>query len=136
MISNAIVDYYDFLEKKDKTYKDNYEILDDGSAALYCILFKLMGDERSIETLCGDFLDWPTATELQGTAQDGDYTSVVAMMRDHDCGMMEHGATLEITSKIIQDLELCLPSLRDRIAGNEFAKDANFLEHVWSKFYQ
>jgi len=133
MISNTIVDYYAFLEKKDKTYKDNYEILDDGSEALYAILFKLMGDTRSFETLCDDFIDWPTATELQVSAQDGDYTPVAAMMREHDCGMLENGATLEITPKIIQDLELCVPILRERIARNDLAKDAEFLESVWSE---
>jgi hypothetical protein len=136
MISNTIVEYYEFLERKDENYKGNYEIIDDGSEALYCILFKLMGDERSFDTLCEDFLDWPTATELQCTAQDGNYTSLVSMMRDHDCGMLKNGAVMEITPKIIQDLELCIPSLRDRIAGNDSAKDVEFLVHVWNEIYQ
>jgi hypothetical protein len=136
MISNTIVEYYDFLERKDEIYRGNYEILDDGSEALYCILFKLMGDERSFDTLCEDFLDWPTATELKGTAQDGNYTSLVSMMRDHDCGMLKNGAVMEITSQIIQDLEMCIPSLIDRIAGNDSAKNVEFLEHVWKKFYE
>ena len=136
MISNTIVEYYEFLEKKDENYKGNYEILDDGSEALYCILFKLMGDERSFETLCKGFLDWPNATELQGTAQDGNYSSLISMMSEHDCGMLENGAVMEITSKIIQNLELCIPSLRDRIAGNDSAKNVEFLEHVWKKIYQ
>jgi len=136
MISNTIVEYYEFLERKDEINKGNYEILDNGSEALYCILFKLMGDERSFDTLCEDFLDWPTATELKGTAQDGNYTSLVSMMRDHDCGMLKNGAVMEITSQIIQDLEMCIPSLIDRIAGNDSAKNVEFLEHVWKKFYE
>ena len=136
MISNTIVEYYEFLERKDEINKGNYEILDNGSEALYCILFKLMGDERSFDTLCEDFLDWPTATELKGTAQDGNYTSLVSMMRDHDCGMLENGAVMEITSQIIQDLELCIPSLRDRIAGNDSAKNVEFLEHIWKNIYE
>ena len=65
MISNEIFNYYEFLEKEDDNYQGNSEIIDDGSEALYCILFKLMGDARTFESLCSDFLDWPTATELK-----------------------------------------------------------------------
>ena len=89
MISNDIFNYYEFLENEDENYKGNYEIVDDGSEALYSILFKLMGDTRTFDSLCSDVLDWPAASELKYSAQDGEYSSVVDMMREKDCGMPE-----------------------------------------------
>ncbi len=136
MISNQIFDYYEFLEREDENYKGNWEIVDDGSEALYCILFKLMGDTRTFESLCSDFLDWPAATELHYSAQGGDYTSVVDMMCDLDCGMLENGATMEISSKIIEDLEKCIPDFIDRVEIGMSVKDGEYLELTWSKFYQ
>lgn len=136
MISNKIFDYYEFLEREDESYKGSCEIIDDGSEALYCILFKLMGDARTFESLCNGFVDWPTATELHYSAQEGDYTSVVDMMRDHDCGMLENGATMEISTKTIEDLEKCIPDFIDRVASGQSVKDVEFLEFIWNKFYK
>jgi hypothetical protein len=135
MISNEIFNYYEFLEKEDDNYQGNSEIIDDGSEALYCILFKLMGDARTFESLCSDFLDWPTATELKYSAQDGEYSSVVDMMRENDCGMLENGALMEISQKIISDLEKCIPDFVARVGSGESVKDPEFLEQVWQKLY-
>jgi hypothetical protein len=135
MISNDIFNYYEFLEKEDDNYQGNSEIIDDGSEALYCILFKLMGDARTFESLCSDFLDWPTATELKYSAQDGEYSSVVDMMRENDCGMLENGALMEISQKIISDLEKCIPDFVARVGSSETVKDPEFLEQVWQKLY-
>ena len=38
--SNKIVDFFKFLDVKDSGYKNNYEISDLGTAALYILLFK------------------------------------------------------------------------------------------------
>ena len=132
MTSNAIFEYFEFLEQEDENYKGNFEIIDDGSEALYCILFKLMGDTRTFESLCSEFLDWPTATELKYAAQGGDYESVLGMMRDHDCGMLENGATMEISSKIIKNLERCIPDFMDYIIRGDSAKDPDFLNKVYA----
>ena len=102
MISNDIFNYYEFLENEDENYKGNYEIVDDGSEALYSILFKLMGDTRTFDSLCSDVLDWPAASELKYSAQDGEYSSVVDMMREKDCGMLQNQAVMEISDKIIE----------------------------------
>lgn len=136
MISNEIFNYYEFLEKEDVNYQGNSEIIDDGSEALHCILFKLMGDTRTFESLCSDFLDWPTATELKYSAQDGEYSSVVDMMRENDCGMLENGALMEISQKTISDLEKCIPDFVARVASSESVKDPEFLEQVWQKLYR
>jgi len=135
MISNEIFNYYEFLEKEDDNYQGNSEIIDDGSEALYCILFRLMGDARTFESLCSDFLDWPTATELKYSAQDGEYSSVVDMMRENDCGMLENGALMEISQKTIIDLEKCIPDFVARVGSSESVKDTEFLEQVWQKLY-
>jgi len=136
MISNDIFNYYEFLENEDENYKGNYEIVDDGSEALYCILFKLMGDTRTFDSLCSDVLDWPAASELKYSAQDGEYSSVVDMMREKDCGMLQNQAVMEISVKIIEDLERCIPDFRDRVASSESVKDPEFLEQVWQKLYR
>ena len=133
MASNIIFDFYEFLEETDENYKGNFEIIDDGSEALYCILFKLMGDTRTFETLCSEFLDWPTATELKYCAQEGDYESLLAQMHDHDCGILENGATMEISSSIIKDLESCISDLRDCMLRGDSAKDPEFLNNVYAK---
>ena len=135
MISNDIFNYYEFLENEDENYKGNYEIVDDGSEALYSILFKLMGDTRTFDSLCSDVLDWPAASELKYSAQDGEYSSVVDMMREKDCGMLQNQAVMEISVKIIEDLERCIPDFRDRVASSESVKDPEFLEQVWQKLY-
>ena len=136
MISNDIFNYYEFLENEDENYKGNYEIVDDGSEALYSILFKLMGDTRTFDSLCSDVLDWPAASELKYSAQDGEYSSVVDMMREKDCGMLQNQAVMEISVKIIEDLERCIPDFRDRVASSESVKDPEFLEQVWQKLYR
>jgi hypothetical protein len=135
MISNDIFNYYEFLENEDENYKGNYEIVDDGSEALYSILFKLMGDTRTFDSLCSDVLDWPAASELKYSAQDGEYSSVVDMMREKDCGMLQNQAVMEISVKIIEDLERCIPDFRDRVASSESVTDPEFLEQVWQKLY-
>jgi hypothetical protein len=135
MASNTIFEYFEFLEQEDENYKGNFEIVDDGSEALYCILFKLMGDTRTFESLCSEFLEWPTATELKYAAQEGDYASLLAMMRDHDCGMLENSATMEISSKIIKNLESCIPDFRDCIIRGDSAKDPDFLNKVYANCY-
>ena len=135
MISNDIFNYYEFLENEDENYKGNYEIVDDGSEALYSILFKLMGDTRTFDSLCSDVLDWPAASELKYSAQDGEYSSVVDMMREKDCGVLQNQAVMEISDKIIEDLERCIPDFRDRVASSETVKDPEFLEQVWQKLY-
>ena len=136
MISNIVFNYYEFLEKEDENYKGNYEIVDDGSEALYCILFKLMGDTRTFDSICSDVLDWPAASELKYSAQDGEYTSVVDMIREKDCGMLQNQAVMEISDKNIEDLERCIPDFRDRIASGEFVKDSEYLEQIWQKLYR
>ena len=94
-----------------------------------------MGDARTFESLCSDFLDWPTATELKYSAQDGEYSSVVGMMRENDCGMLENGALMEISQKTISDLEKCIPDFVARVGSSESVKDPEFLEQVWQKLY-
>ena len=136
MISNDIFNYYEFLENEDENYKGNFEIVDDGSEALYSILFKLMGDTRTFDSLCSDVLDWPAASELKYSAQDGEYTSVVDMIREKDCGMSQNQAVMEISDKNIEDLERCIPDFRDRIASGESVKDSEYLEQIWQKLYR
>jgi hypothetical protein len=49
-----------------------------------------MGATRTFGSLCSDFLDWTAAGELMYLARDGEYTCVVDMMRDNDCGMLQN----------------------------------------------
>lgn len=94
-----------------------------------------MGDTRTFDSLCSDVLDWPAASELKYSAQDGEYSSVVDMMREKDCGMLQNQAVMEISDKIIEDLERFIPDFRDRVASSESVKDPEFLEQVWQKLY-
>ena len=126
MKSQKIVDYYNFLEEEDDNYKGNSEIIDDGSEALYCILFNLLGDKRSLDELINIF-DFPTPTELHYSAEGGDYSSIFPMAEEHGCELIENGASQNITTDIIQKLEEYLPALTDRIKSQELAKNSEFL---------
>ena len=131
MKSKIIEDYYKFLREEDENHKGNADIIDDGSEALYCLLFKLMGDQRSMSDLV-DIFDMPTAGEFQHCSQTGEYDSVIAMAQDHECAIEENGATLIISAQIIQKLEGFVPSLIERIESKESAKDESFLNSLLS----
>ena len=49
--SNKIVDFFKYLDVRDSGHKNDWEISDLGTAALYNLLFKLMGDKRSYQDL-------------------------------------------------------------------------------------
>jgi hypothetical protein len=131
MKSKIIEDYYKFLREEDENHKGNAEIIDDGSEALYCLLFKLMGDQRSMSDLI-DIFDMPTASEFQYSAESGKYESIITMARDHGCAIEENGATLIISEEIIQKLEGFVPTLIERIKSQEWAKDESFLNSLLS----
>ena len=131
MKSKIIEDYYKFLRVEDENHKGNAEIIDDGSEALYCLLFKLMGDQRSMSDLV-DIFDMPPAGEFQHCSQTGEYDSVIAVARDHGCNIEENGATPIISGEIIQKLEGFVPTLIERIKSQEWAKDESFLNSLLS----
>jgi|AACY02.5.fsa_nt_gi hypothetical protein len=131
MKSKIIEDYYKFLREEDENHKGNAEIIDDGSEALYCLLFKLMGDQRSMSDLI-DIFDMPTASEFQYSAESGKYESIITMARDHGCAIEENGATLIISEEIIQKLEGFVPPLIERIKAQEWAKEESFLNSLLS----
>ena len=89
--SNKIVDFFKFLDVKDSGYKNNYEISDLGTAALYILLFKLMGDKRSYQDLWK--LDHPPATEISSAAESGDYSWVIEICdaNNHNCELKKMG---------------------------------------------
>jgi len=126
MKSQKIVDYYNFLEEEDVNYKGNSEIFDDGSEALYCILFNLLGDKRTVNELINIF-DFPTASELKFSAEGGDYSSIFPMAEEHGCELIGNGVLQNVTPDIIQKLEECLPALTNRIKSKEWAKNSEFL---------
>ena len=131
MKSKIIEDYYKLLREEDKNHKDNGGIIDDGSEALYCLLFKLMGDQRSMSDLV-DIFDMPPAGELKLCSQAGEYDSIITAARDHGCAIEENGATLIISEEIIQKLEGFVPPLIERIKAQEWAKDESFLNSLLS----
>ena len=131
MISKIIEDYYKFLREEDENHKGNAEVIDDGSEALYCLLFKLMGDQRSMSDLV-DIFDMPTSSEFQISAKNGKYESIITMARDHGCAIEENGATPIISEEIIQRLEGFVPTLIERIKSQEWAKDESFLNSLLS----
>ena len=131
MKSKIIEDYYKFLREEDENHKGNAEIIDDGSEALYCLLFKLMGDQRSMSDLV-DIFDMPPAGELKLCSQAGEYDSIITAARDHGCAIEENGATLIISEEIIQKLEGFVPTLIERIKSQEWAKDESFLNSLLS----
>jgi hypothetical protein len=102
MKSKIIEDYYKFLREEDENHKGNADIIDDGSEALYCLLFKLMGDQRSMSDLV-DIFDMPPAGEFQGCSQTGEYDSVIAVARDHGCNIEENGATPLYQEKLFKN---------------------------------
>ena len=126
MKSQKIVDYYNFLESKDE---GNSKVFDDGSEALFCLLFKLLGDERSMYDITCIF-DFPTATELKGGAEEGDYSYILNQAEEHGCELEENGVTQGITAEIIQKLENFLPALTDRIQSQELARNSDFLNSI------
>jgi len=131
MKSKIIEDYYKFLREEDENHKGNAEIIDDGSEALYCLLFKLMGDQRSMSDLV-DIFDMPPAGELKLCSQAGEYDSIITAARDHGCAIEENGATLIISEEIIQKLEGFVPPLIERIKAQEWAKEESFLNSLLS----
>lgn len=131
MKSIIIDEYYKFLREEDENHKGNAEIIDDGSEALYCLLFKLMGDQRSMSDLI-DIFDMPTASEFQYSVESGKYESIITMARDHGCNIEENGATPIISEEIIQKLEGFVPPLIERIKSQEWAKDESFLNSLLS----
>ena len=131
MKSKIIEDYYKLLREEDKNHKDNGGIIDDGSEALYCLLFKLMGDQRSMSDLV-DIFDMPPAGELKLCSQAGEYDSIITAARDHGCAIEENGATLIISEEIIQKLEGFVPPLIERIKAQEWAKEESFLNSLLS----
>ena len=116
--SIKIVDFFKFLDVKDSGYKNNYEISDLGTAALYILLFKLMGDKRSYQDLWK--LDHPPATEISSAAESGDYSWVIEICdaNNHNCELKENGATLIINDEIIDKLESFIPQLVREIENN------------------
>ena len=116
--SNKIVNFFKFLDVKDSGYKNNYEISDLGTAALYILLFKLMGDKRSYQDLWK--LDHPPATEISSAAESGDYSWVIEICdaNNHNCELKENGATLIINDEIIDKLESFIPQLVREIENN------------------
>jgi len=128
MKSKIIEDYYKFLRQEDT---GNGSVIDDGSGALYCLLFKLMGDQRSMSDLV-DIFDMPPAGELKLCSQAGEYDSIITAARDHGCAIEENGATLIISEEIIQKLEGFVPPLIERIKAQEWAKDESFLNSLLS----
>ena len=129
MKSDIIYNYYEFLETEDGNHKGDWAIVDDGSGALYCLLFKLMGDSRTISELL-EIFDMPTATEFKLSAEEGDYASIIDMSIDHGCGLDKNGANLEITPEIIKKIETFIPALTQRIQSREWAKDQSFLQSL------
>jgi len=129
MKSDIIYNYYEFLKTADKNFKNNWAIVDDGSEALYCLLFKLMGDNRTIPELLKIF-DMPPPTEFQGCAEEGDYATIVDLSIDHECGLDKNGANLDITPEIIKKLETFVPLLTDKIKSGDWAKDEKFISSI------
>lgn len=126
MKSQKIIEYFDFLEAEDDNYQGNSQIFDDGSEALYCLLFKVLGDNRTIEELTKIF-DFPTATEFKYSAARGDYRSIFLMAEEHGCELTQNGATLNVTPAAIQKIEEFLPALTERVGSHRLAKDPGFL---------
>tara|TARA_Y100000992_G_C21120109_1_gene421459 strand:+ start:128 stop:523 length:396 start_codon:yes stop_codon:yes gene_type:complete len=131
MKSKKIIEYYKFIREEDKKFKDNAAVIDDGSEALYCLLFKLLGDQRSFKDLT-DIFGFPPAGELEYGAENGNYDSVIEVSNDHGLELKENGATKEIDKKIITKLESYIPHLNDRIKQGDYAKDADFLESIFN----
>ena len=128
MKSDIIYNYYEFLEEEDKNFKNNWAIVDDGSEALYCLLFKLMGDKRTIHELV-ELMGMPHPAEFQGCAEEGDYATIIDMSIDY-CDLDKNGANLEITPEIIKKLENFVPLLTDRIKSGDWAKDEKFISSI------
>jgi hypothetical protein len=126
-----IAKYYEMLEQMDSCGKGNSEVFDDGSEALYCLLFKLMGDKRSINSLATDWIDWPTASALIGAAESGEYSELLNQMMDHDCGITENCDVVDLNDSIMLELERFVPSLTNKISSGHMVKNANFLNDVW-----
>lgn len=131
MKSEKIIEYYKFIKEEDKKFKDNAAVIDDGSEALYCLLFKLLGDKRSFKDLT-DIFDFPPAGELEYGAENGNYDSVIEVSNDHGIELKENGATKEIDKKVITKLESYISHLSDRIKQGDYAKDADFLESIFN----
>ena len=128
MKSEIIYNFYEFLEKEDTNFKNNGAIVDDGFEALYCLLFKLMGDRRTIPELL-ELMGMPHPAEFQGCAEEGDYATIIDLSIDY-CDLDKNGANLEITPEIIKKLETFVPLLTDRIKSGDWAKDEKFISSI------
>ena len=128
MKSEIIYNFYEFLEKEDTNFKNNGAIVDDGFEALYCLLFKLMGDGRTIPELL-ELMGMPHPAEFQGCAEEGDYATIIDLSIDY-CDLDKNGANLEITPEIIKKLETFVPLLTDRIKSGDWAKDEKFISSI------
>ena len=131
MKSEIIINYYKFIKEEDKKFKNDASIIDDGSEALYCLLFKLIGDKRSFNDLT-DIFDFPPPGELEFGAKNGTYDTVKVVSNDHGLELEENGATNEIDEKIITKLESLIPHLIERIKQEDYAKDAEFLDSIYN----
>tara|TARA_B100000989_G_scaffold278516_1_gene240369 strand:- start:1539 stop:1931 length:393 start_codon:yes stop_codon:yes gene_type:complete len=128
MKSEIIYNFYEFLENEDKNFKNNGAIVDDGFEALYCLLFKLMGDRRTIPELL-ELMGMPHPAEFQGCAEEGDYATIIDLSIDY-CDLDKNGANLEIAPEIIKKLESFVPLLTDRIKSGDWAKDEKFISSI------
>jgi len=114
--SNKILDFFKYLDVRDAGHKNDWEISDLGTAALYILLFKLMGDKRSYDDLWE--LDHPPAGEISSGAESGDYSGVIEVSNDHNCQLEKNGATLIVNDDIIDKLETLIPQLVSQMDKN------------------
>ena len=129
MKSDIIYNYYEFLETADENFKNDGAIIDDGFEALFCLLFKLMGDRRTIHELV-ELMGMPHPSEFQGCAEEGDYARIVDLSIEEGTDLDKNGANLEITPEIIKKLETFVPLLTDRIKSGDWAKDEKFISSI------
>ena len=114
--SNKIVDFFKYLDVRDSGHKNDWEISDLGTAALYILLFKLMGDKRSYQDLWK--LDHPPGGEISSAAESGNYSTVIEVCDDHNCQLEENGTTLIVNDDIIDKLESLIPQLVSEMDDN------------------
>ena len=114
--SIKIVKFFSYLDVKDTGHKGDSSVFDVGTAAIYNLLFKIMGDKRSYKELWE--LDHPPATELSHAAETGSYDLITQVADDHGCQLEENDANLEINDEVIDKLESLMPKLTNQIENN------------------
>ena len=117
--TKVFTDYDIFLKNKEEQKGiENAQLQDEGSGALYHLLFKLMGDKRSYEEMWS--IDTPPMSSLEACGEEGDYADVISDFGEmgHNCKLEENGAKLEISTEIIEKLESFVSSLMDDIDSN------------------